>query len=347
MNFNDSAMSDSHAALNITKRCNQRCVFCFEGERQSWQEPSLEQIRRLVDKIDARCKEVVLMGAEALLRPDINEVIKLIRARDFKLTIFTNGQPLARPGFISELAEAGLQSLMVSFHYADAESFERGTRTRANRFERLLEGLRCLRRHNERFPERQVFLNPETMLFRFNLGRLQEIVDLLKSCLGASFHNFSVSRILPTDAARRLDLIDTIRDRRQELASLLETWDKNRDIAFTRVPLCMIPGWEHHSLELQYRISSVYIEANFSHKGRLSPMYDICEEFRHNPFRKVCNRCTLLPLCSTNAAFEPLPEHRPFPSAQPIGPILNRLGIRFEDIREKVRATHRVLLKVP
>ena len=54
---------EQHAALNITKRCNQRCIFCFEGDRSGWDEPTLEEVVSRLELVALKHKSVIFMGA--------------------------------------------------------------------------------------------------------------------------------------------------------------------------------------------------------------------------------------------------------------------------------------------
>ena len=53
-----------HVVLNITARCNQRCVFCFEGKREGWQDPSLDEVKKFVDSVAHSHNFVLFMGAK-------------------------------------------------------------------------------------------------------------------------------------------------------------------------------------------------------------------------------------------------------------------------------------------
>ena len=51
-----------HVLLNITRRCNQRCVFCFEGDRSGWREFSADEVARVLDEARQVTPAAVLMG---------------------------------------------------------------------------------------------------------------------------------------------------------------------------------------------------------------------------------------------------------------------------------------------
>ncbi len=320
--------SHRHAALNITRRCNQRCVFCFEGIDRAWREPSFDEIRGLLEEAaNDGYDYVVFMGAEALLRRDICDVIRLCRSVGFDVDAFTNGQVLAREGFLESLVEAGLGGLQVSFHYADAETFARGTGTKPKLFERLVEGLSRVRAHNEGSPDSAVQVQVETILFQYNYKRLREIRRLVLDTVGPGLneHRIGVS-LAGMDLAATDPLLPPFDEFRDELSQALSDFDTDPTLtgplAFAKMPLCLVPGREHLSLDVRYKfdeLSGVHPVANFADKECISNLHLFSEAYRTSPYRWVCHDCELLPICPTgpakfeSPAFVPRRDLRPRP----------------------------------
>lgn len=289
-----------HVALNITKRCNQRCVFCFEGDRETWSEPTLADVERLLRESAATHGLVIFMGGEALLRRDILDVVRYAKSRGVALHAFTNGQVLARPGFVADLAEAGLDGLEISFHVADAESFGRYSGLKPSRYERLLRGLEVLRDHNTAHRDRAVKVTIETDLFHYNRGRLAAIRDLLVTRLGDSYRLHRIGAVQPQPSRDPgTPLLEPLAERREELVRFLETHPADRRVMFSKVPLCLVPGWEHRSMDLPYKLLDIDVRSNFHDKDRLGQMIAFHDLYRANPYRWVCAGCNLLPLCPT------------------------------------------------
>ena len=105
--------------LSVTDRCNLRCSYCMPADSYTWlpREDLLrfEELRRLCGAfVSLGCDRIRLTGGEPLLRRDLPELVRLLRAlpglKDLALT--TNG--LLLEGLARQLAEAGLPRITVS-----------------------------------------------------------------------------------------------------------------------------------------------------------------------------------------------------------------------------------------
>lgn len=308
-----------HIALNITRRCNQRCTFCFEGDRRDWEEMNLDQVKSLMTESAETHREMIFMGGEALLRPDILEVIRYGRELNLSLEAFTNGQVLARAGFVDELVESGLRAVQISFHYADSETFAVGTRTPGRLFTRLLQGLAQVREHNQRDPAHRLRVGVETDMAAFNLGRLSEIRKLLREHLGDSFTSHCLGTLIPSHSLSGEVFLEALGARREELIELLSQPSQGVNTRFSKTPLCLIPGYEHLSLDVENKLKLLETRSNFANKGKLGAMHAYQRNELENPYRWVCCRCNLLPICRTTRTswyhdgYRPTRDQRPFP----------------------------------
>lgn len=324
-----------HLALNITRRCNQRCVFCFEGDRKGWDELSIEKISRLVkEAVENGITNLIFMGAEALLRKDIVDIIRLCKSIGIKhISAFTNGQVFAREEFVEQIVNAGLDEISLSFHYADSISFERYTGTDKRFFDRLLVGMSNIEKFNTGKRGKKLMVSTETLLFIGNENRLCEILNIISNTIPESLRGVGFKRIQRTNVNSDFYLLDDIENRRRELSEVLKknTFIKNR-IYFTRVPLCMIPGFEHLSTDLNYSLRDSKVMANFIDKQRVGEMHDYFNDFFIDPFKDICIECSFLGLCpmgsSTyeNKAFFPYESQRPTPSKKDVRKIIRKIA---------------------
>ncbi len=330
-----------HLALNITRRCNQRCIFCFEGDRKGWDELSIDKIVSFVEDVVKKkgVKSLIFMGAEALLRKDICEIVRLCKEAGIKyISAFTNGQVFARDGFLEELVKAGLNGISLSFHYADADSFSYFTGTDKRFFERFLNALQKIDEFNKRNGLR-FNVSTETLLFAGNENKLVNIVDLIQKTLKHSLRCIGFKRIQRTVVRdRNVYLLDNLRSRRSEIKKIAEII--NYPVYFTRIPLCIIPDMEHLSTDLQYILKNSQVLANFADKSRITVMHDLLKNFMDNPFKDVCIKCGLLGLCPMvsssyeNKAFFPYESQRPIPSRRDVKRIIQKIATGEDEAEE-------------
>ena len=127
--------------VNITKRCNLRCVHCYAGSDGSPGEGELstgEWMRVLEDLADFGCPVVLFSGGEPLLQPDIVELAGRAVELGMRAVISTNGT-LITPGKAEELASVGLSYVGISLD-GDREVHD-SFRGVDGAFERTMEGI--------------------------------------------------------------------------------------------------------------------------------------------------------------------------------------------------------------
>jgi MoaA/NifB/PqqE/SkfB family radical SAM enzyme len=95
------------------RRCNIDCGYCNEYDKVSPPVPTAT-MRRRIDKLAKLGTSVVAFsGGEPMLHPDLDELIRHIRARGMMAGLITNGYFLV-PKRIDELNGAGLDFLQIS-----------------------------------------------------------------------------------------------------------------------------------------------------------------------------------------------------------------------------------------
>ncbi|MBQ8028441.1 MAG: GTP 3',8-cyclase MoaA [Clostridia bacterium] len=126
--------------LSVTKRCNLNCVYCKESESSKADELTPDQIERLV-KVFASLgfKKVRLTGGEPLIREDIAEIARRVKAIDGveKLVLTTNAvrlKEMAKP-----LKEAGVSAVNISLDTTDEAEYK--AITGADCLKKVFEGI--------------------------------------------------------------------------------------------------------------------------------------------------------------------------------------------------------------
>lgn len=324
-----SARHVNWTEISLTPRCNQRCFFCYEDARDTAKEPSLEEVRALLQETRKHADQVVLCGREVLLRKDVLDIVSYAHSLGLQTVVFTNGQALAREGMVERLVAAGCSGIAISFHFPDADTFARGARVSPKAFERVLAGLRNLRDYALAHPDVPLGISTETDLFALNAGRLREMRDTLMTVLGGSPWRMRLASLLPT---RVHDigvprLLEDFESRQAELERFVRTQPPELPLGFVKLPLCLLPsGEEHRCLDVQYVHEGTRLTFNHLASDTIavdtfssSEARDSMALLRKHPYRWVCRPCALAPLCRfervswSDKGFEPSRSQRPIP----------------------------------
>jgi MoaA/NifB/PqqE/SkfB family radical SAM enzyme len=101
------------AQIIPTRRCNLACTYCNEFDHES--DPvALDELQRRIDRlVELGTSIITLSGGEPLLHPDLEPIVRYIRAKGAIATLITNGY-LLTPALIGRLNDAGLDSLQIS-----------------------------------------------------------------------------------------------------------------------------------------------------------------------------------------------------------------------------------------
>ncbi len=108
--------SSSHpilAQIIPIRRCNLACTYCNEFDKYSPPVSTGEMLRR-IDKLGELGTSIITFsGGEPMLHPDLDDLIRRVRAQDAIATVITNGY-LLTPDRIKRLNAAGLDYLQIS-----------------------------------------------------------------------------------------------------------------------------------------------------------------------------------------------------------------------------------------
>jgi MoaA/NifB/PqqE/SkfB family radical SAM enzyme len=161
-----------NAYLELTYRCNWRCVFCYNPRHFDRAGLGLAEWTEVLDDLrELGTLSLTITGGEALAHPEFVAIARAARDRHFSLRIFTNGTLVTE-----DMADAiaGLRPLAVemSLHGACAATHERATGAPGS-FDEMWRGL-------DRLKRRGVPLLLKTLVTRLNEHELDEIVALVR-----------------------------------------------------------------------------------------------------------------------------------------------------------------------
>ena len=114
--------------LEVTRRCDLRCRFCFARGGEAADEPALDELKAAVDDIVRQCGGVLLQlsGGEPTQRDDLPELVRYAKEAGCSyVQLNTNGLRLARePDYAARLAAAGLDIVFLQFDGTREDIYE-------------------------------------------------------------------------------------------------------------------------------------------------------------------------------------------------------------------------------
>jgi radical SAM protein with 4Fe4S-binding SPASM domain len=109
-----------NAHLDVTYRCNERCVHCYL-DHDDHGEMTLAEIKDLLDQLaDAGVLFLTLSGGEVLMRMDFFDILTYARQLQFCVKIKTNGF-MIREKEADRLRDLGVQEVRISIYSHRAE----------------------------------------------------------------------------------------------------------------------------------------------------------------------------------------------------------------------------------
>jgi len=101
--------------LDVTYRCNERCVHCYL-DHQDHGEMTLQEIRSLLDQLaDAGTLFLTLSGGEVMMRMDFFDILEYARSLMFSVKIKTNAF-MIREKHADRMRELGVQQIQISIY---------------------------------------------------------------------------------------------------------------------------------------------------------------------------------------------------------------------------------------
>ncbi len=167
-------------SIEVTYRCNLRCVHCYLAGQETTQHPEMTTSRlvALLDQIaDAGCLNLLFTGGEPFLRPDFPEIYRHAKERGLLVTVFSNGT-LITEKIIELFKEFPPFEVEISLYGAAAPTYEKITRV-AGSFEKCMSGIR-------RLLDSGIRVNLKTILMTLNRHELSEMQDIAERS-GARF----------------------------------------------------------------------------------------------------------------------------------------------------------------
>ncbi len=205
------------AAIEITRRCNNNCVHCYnnlplkdQSARQN-EMSAAEHFRILEEIAAAGCLWVLFTGGEIFARKDFLDIYTHAKQQGFLITLFSNGT-LITPEIADYLVELPPFYIEITLYGRTRQTYEQVTGVPGS-YDRCLQGIRLL-------TERNLPLKLKSMVLNINQNEIWEMKRFAEEDLGLEFkfdtlinprYDCSQSplevRLTPVDAVK-MDLLD-------------------------------------------------------------------------------------------------------------------------------------------
>jgi MoaA/NifB/PqqE/SkfB family radical SAM enzyme len=158
------------AYLELTYRCNWRCVFCYNPRHSDLRGLGLAEWSEVLDDLrELGTLSVTITGGEPLAHPRFADIARAARDRHFSVRVFTNGA-LVTEEMADAIAEIGPLAVEMSLHGACPETHEKATGVPGS-FAAMIRGL-------ERLKRRGVPLVLKSLVTRLNEHELDGMIAL-------------------------------------------------------------------------------------------------------------------------------------------------------------------------
>ena len=131
--------------LDLTYRCNERCVHCYLDHDDHGEMTTAEILRVLDEVAEAGTFFLTLSGGEIFMRRDFFEILAHARKLTFAVKLKTNAVMVTRER-ARRIASLGVESVQISLYSHRAEVHDAITKLPGS-FARTIEGAKRLREH--------------------------------------------------------------------------------------------------------------------------------------------------------------------------------------------------------
>lgn len=232
------------ADLKVGFACNNRCVFCAQGDKRSACDSiSIEELVARLQKVkDGTSRGLVLTGGEPTLYKRLPSLIAAARQLGYApIQIQTNGRMLSYPEVLQKLRAAGADEFSPSLHGSTAEIHDALTRA-AGSFEQSRRGIANIAKLG-------LPLVTNSVITKTNVDDLPALVNLLgelgvRAAQLAFVHPVGTALELFDDVVPRLpDVVEPVR-RAREIARRFEM-----RLVTEAIPYCFLRGMEELAVE--------------------------------------------------------------------------------------------------
>ena len=181
--------------FELTYRCNQRCVHCFNPRStfDDSKELATNEIVAILAELEAMgTYSVTFSGGEVSLRSDFFDIMREAQRRNFAISVFTNGQ--TPPGWTEELITFFPQTVGVSLYSANPKTHDATTQCKGS-FEQSVRVIETLTKHGIRTTVKCPLMN-------HTVHGYKELLNLCDRLGGIPQFDFHISPATDGDRSR-------------------------------------------------------------------------------------------------------------------------------------------------
>lgn len=239
-----------HAKIQLTARCNNACVFCYNRHSLELRRTLDEATAlRCIDECVARgCHHLNLIGGEVTTLPFFLRLLEHAGGRFSEISINTNGRAFANMGLADAATAAGLNFVDVSLHASSAPVHDSLTRMPGSFAETTqgLENLVALRRAG-----RRVELSVTTLLLEGTLEDLDHLAGTLRRIGVMSWRlKFPHEALGVSETVAANGYIPCLDSVLPFVLAVVRNHGKHLSIRTHDVPLCLLEDLAGHSSDL-------------------------------------------------------------------------------------------------
>lgn len=233
------------ADVKLGFACNNRCVFCAQGEKR-------KHIRTVpADEVLARMKAafrpgsgLVLTGGEPTIRRDLPDLVRHARAIGYRpIQVQTNGRMLAYEALVDRLVRAGVEEFSPALHGPGAEVHDALTKAPGS-FEETVRGIRNV-------VASPAYVVTNTVVVAGNLAHLDATLSLLFE-LGVRHAQLALVHPVGTAQPAEVEVVPHIGPAAEAIARAVRHGRAlGMKIVVEAVPPCLLPGVEDAVVEDQ------------------------------------------------------------------------------------------------
>ncbi|MDH3353422.1 MAG: radical SAM protein, partial [Nanoarchaeota archaeon] len=182
------AVFEKRKWVGITTMCNNRCIFCLDGEIKNKFHKSLSQIREEFDSgLREGCTRLVISGGDPTVHPEFLDIIRLGKEMGYKkVQTITNGRMFYYKKFLDGAVKSGLNEVTFSIHGHTAELHDSLTSAKGS-FEQTVQGIKNALNCD-------LIVNVDIVLNKKNVRHFPEIIHFL---LELGIREFDILQIMP------------------------------------------------------------------------------------------------------------------------------------------------------